>query len=132
MTHRSSLIVTLVLCTSVLIQGCAPQACERLCQWFEDVSVEGDEEPWAGCQEACEQDYSQASNACRRELRDLSDCVDGLSAESAWSECDSEFFETDEQCACSIQECVGDCEEENPRRLRTATCNAINETQPIE
>lgn len=130
MTHRSWLTVAIILCASALIQGCAPRTCERLCQWFEDVALESEEEPWANCQEVCEQDYSQASNACRRELKDLSGCVDELSAENAWSECDSELEETDEQCACSIQECVDGCEETHYRRVRTAICNAINATQP--
>lgn len=130
MTIRGTLSCVIICCASAGLQGCAPQTCERLCLWFEDVDQEREQEPWDECQEVCEQDYSQASNDCRSALRDMSKCVDGLSSEAAWTECSSEIEHADEQCACSVDECTDDCADEYFLRLRIPTCNAINATEP--
>ena len=128
MKTHGRLMVTMLLCLG--LTGCASRTCDRLCEWLDGVSGDREEEPWEGCVDACEDDYSQASNYCRTSLRRLTRCVEGFSAEHAWATCQEDFEEASDECACTINECVDECAETHGERVPTETCTAIVATQP--
>ena len=128
MKTRCLLIATVLLLPG--LTGCAARTCERLCDFIDGVSEEGDEEPWEGCVETCEDDYSQAGNYCRASLGRLGRCIEGFSAERAWDECLVDFQDVSDDCACTINACVDECAETYGERLPTETCTAIVDTEP--
>ncbi len=128
--RSARLIAGIVVCVGVGLSGCASRTCDRLCEWLDEASAERAAEPWAGCTDACEQDYAAATNYCRASLGRLSRCVEGQEAEDAWDECRVDFDEATDECVCTIDSCEDECADEHGLRLPSDTCNAIVESEP--
>jgi hypothetical protein len=108
----------------LLSAGCAEATCERLCQWFEDVRVDREDDgSWEGCQATCEDDYGRAQNYCRDSLNDASACVADVEAgddpldEASAGECGEEIERARDDCACGME-------------AHSETCAALNGARP--
>jgi hypothetical protein len=73
MTPASAAISALLL-ASLLLAGCGEQTCKTICSHCDAVEQ-------ADCREACTDAYSSTAS-CRREMRDLEDCLSRGSCDS--------------------------------------------------